>query len=84
MSSSCKSLGQRLKKKKKKDKTNSYNVDFSKSNQRQWTLILDFQMYVQRNITNILLKGVLLYTIVYIYIIQQRLETIPGYTYLHL
>lgn len=83
MSSSCKSLGQRLKK-KKKDKTNSYNVDFSKSNQRQWTLILDFQMYVQRNITNILLKGVLLYTIVYIYIIQQRLETIPGYTYLHL
>lgn len=77
MSSSCKSLGQRLKK-KKKDKTNSYKVDFSKSNQRQWTLILDFQMYVQRNITNILLKGVLLYTIVYIYIIQQRLETIPG------
>lgn len=77
MSSSCKSLRQRLKK-KKKDKTNSYKVDFSKSNQRQWTLILDFQMYVQRNITNILLKGVLLYTIVYIYIIQQRLETIPG------
>lgn len=77
MSSSCKSLGQRLKK-KKIDKTNSYNVDFSKSNQRQWTLILDFQMYIQRNVTNILLKGVLLYTMVYISIIQQRLETTPG------